>query len=96
MSDNIKREETEKCDAFTKLEAEEDKVKRDLQKAKNNLVAVTAKLQEIVKKISEDQGQEENKTKLKAQLLVYENVLPFIQEELADARYVTSVELENG
>ena len=53
-----------------------------------------AKLQEIVKKISEDQGQEEYKQKLRVQLLVYENVLPFIQEELAEAGNVTHAELE--
>ena len=57
-------------------------------------MAVMAKSQEIIKKINEDQGQEEYKQKLRAQILLYDNVLPFIQDEPADARNVTPVELE--
>ena len=76
----INRKKTEKCDALTKHMAEKNKAKRDLQKAKDNFTAVMARSQEIVKKINEDQGQKEHKQKLRAQILLYGNVLPFIQE----------------
>ena len=79
MLNKIYREETRKFDAFAKNKAEEDKVKRDLQKAKEDIAAITAKLQEIVKKINEDQRQEEYKKKIKAQLVVHDNVLLSIQ-----------------
>ena len=65
MLNIINREETEKCDAFTKDKAEEDKVKRDFQKAKDDLMAIMARSQEIIKKINEDD-------------VTYNNVLPFI------------------
>ena len=40
MLNIINREETEKCDMFTKHKAEANKVKRDLQKAKDDLTAL--------------------------------------------------------
>ena len=55
---------------------------------------MTVKIDEIVKKITEDPGQDECKTKIKAQLIVNENLLPFIEEEPAEAGNVTPAELE--
>ena len=46
MLNMINREETEKCDVFTQHKAEEDKVKRYVLKAKDNLAAIMEKSQE--------------------------------------------------
>ena len=54
MLNIINRKETEKCNAFTKHKAKENKVKRDFQKVKDDIMAVTARSQEIIKKINEE------------------------------------------
>ena len=51
-------------------QAEENKVKKQLQKATEELTAVTAKLEENVKKINEDPGKDKFKTNIKLTLCI--------------------------